>query len=200
MSDANEAAAELSVIFDRMMGLRRRQQLDSDIGRVRAAIRGALPDEADEDDEGVRVALFILGNDTLSGTLGESLYTVLRQNPGRRLNEISYPELPPETGVPFAERVVTEAFVFDGVQLAPGDRVRLYLQGFQYSDRPGDRSRIFGTGLHACLGRQLSVEIWRTLVERLSTTTLALDVLSYAARTDDYVFTAPETLLVGVRS
>ena len=74
--------------------------------------------------------MVILGRDTLLGTLGESLYCILSTNQGRRLNEISYPQTPPETGVPYIERIAVKSFCDQEVQFNTGDRLRIYDQSF----------------------------------------------------------------------
>ena len=86
----------VSTIFDKSIGPRKRQRIDAELGLMRAAIIGKLGPDASEDAVGLRLALAVLGRDTLMGTIGASLYSILSANPGRRLNEISYPEMPPE--------------------------------------------------------------------------------------------------------
>lgn len=194
----HDAIRRASVIFDRMMGLRKRAAVDAELGRVRAMVRRGLPDAATEFDEGVRVALFVLGHDTLIGTLGESLHQILRVNAGRRLSEIRYPDYPPETGVAFGERVVVAPFSEGGVAFRAGDRIRIHFQGLCYSADPGDHARKFGAGVHACLGRRLSLDLWRRITDRLSRLDVRVEIRGVAMRDDDYIFTCPRELVVRV--
>jgi cytochrome P450 len=77
------------------------------------------------------------------------------------LNEIDYPAAPPATGVLFVERIVPEPFEYQGATFRQGERIRILLQSFQYSGNQADRMRMFGAAIHACLGRQLSLEVWK---------------------------------------
>jgi cytochrome P450 len=188
-----------STIFDRMMGAKRRRNLDDEIGAIRACIRKTLGADSTLDHEGVRLALFILGNDALAGTFGESLYQLLRHHPNSKLSEIDYPVFPLETSVAFAERFVTEPFQLEGVNFREGERLRIMLQSFAYSAEAADRARIFGAGIHTCLGRQVSLELWSVFTRNLSRIEASVEILDYALRDDDYIFTHPAKLMVRVK-
>ena len=102
----DENSLELvSVIFDRLIGFRKRQKLDAALHALRLKMREAPLWEKTEEEESAYLALFVLGNDTLGGSFGESLYQILRRNPGKRFSEISYPDIPNESGVPYVERI-----------------------------------------------------------------------------------------------
>jgi cytochrome P450 len=188
-----------SAVFDRMMGAKKRRELDDEIAEIRGLIRRGLGPDAGEDQEGFSLALFILGNDALAGTLGESLHQILLANRGRCLSEIDYPATPPATGVPFVERIVMEPFEYEGTPLRKGERIRILLQSFQYSGDAADRIRIFGAGIHACLGRQLSLEIWSLITRKLSEITARAEIIDYALRYDDYVFAYPTRLSIALK-
>ena len=197
LSDA-AAARRVSMVFDRMIGLRTRRELEVEIVSVRAAIRASLGPDAPEVEEGLRLALFALGNDALIGTIGESLHHIIDAHPGVRVDAIPFPDWPVETGVPFVERIATEPVEIGGVKLSPGERVRVLMQGFAYSPDPADRERIFGAGVHSCLGRQMSVELWRAIVARLSRMPVSAEVVDHALREDNYVFTCPARLMLRI--
>jgi cytochrome P450 len=184
----------VSMIFDPMLGLRTRRALEDEVGALRVAIRAALPKDAPEFEEGLRLALFALGNDALVGTLGESLFRILEAHAGTPLEAIPFPDVPVETGVPFVERIAKEAVEIGGVGFSPGERVRVMMQGFAYSPDPVDRERIFGAGIHSCLGRQMSLELWRAIVARLSRMRVSVEIVDHALREDNFVFTCPARL------
>jgi cytochrome P450 len=190
----------VSTIFDKSIGPRKRQRVDAELGRMRAAIVSKLGSNVSEDAVGLRLALVILGRDTLLGTLGESLYSILSANQGRRLNEISYPQIPPETGVPYIERIAVKPFCDQETQFNTGDRLRIYVQAFAYSGSPRDRAQIFGVGSHLCLGKALSLDLWQGITSALSKIPLYADIVSHALRTDDYVFLCPSHLSVRLHS
>jgi hypothetical protein len=190
------ALATASLVFDRFLGLRKRQGIEADLGALRSAIQDGLGPDAREDDVGDRLALCILGHDTLLGTLGESLHQILRRNPGARLSEIDFPTIPPETGVPVVERVVVEPAEIGGVSLPAGSRIRLFLQSLAYSRDPADRAKIFGIGLHTCLGRQMSLDVWGRVIAHLKTLPFRPEIIRYEARNSDFSFTCPASLVV----
>lgn len=186
----------VSIAFDKLISMTKRRRAAADMATLRELIARHLGPEVSEDDVGLRLALLVLGRDPLIGTLGESLYRLLAANSGRRLLDISYPDLPTETGVPIAERLVVTPFKFAGRDFVVGDRFRIYLQSLAYVDEPRVRTGFFGGGAHTCLGRPIFTEIWKATTALLSEIPLRATVLSYAARDSDYVFTCPEHLKV----
>ena len=195
--DDETSLNSVSTIFDRMIGFRRRQKADQALQTARMKMRDDPDWQKTEDDENVLLALFVLGNDLLGSCLGASLYQIFRQNPGRRFSEIAYPAIPNEAGVPYVERIAESPFEYDGIQFAAGARLRVYLHSFAYSD-DGDRGRMFGAGPHTCLGKQLSLDIWRRLTAALERLEARVEVLEYAVRTEDYLFNFPSWIVIKI--
>jgi cytochrome P450 len=193
-----EGFDHLSLIFDRWISLKRRRLIESEIAAARIIIKAGVGPEDPPDEEGVRLAMQVLGRDALLGTLTESLYRLILTADGRALNAIDYPDLPPETGVAYAERRVARAFTFDGQPFAVGERLRFRMQAMAYSGEAEDRERMFGIGLHACLGRQVSMAVWGTLVGKLRSIPRVAVIAGYAIRTGEYTFTFPETLRIRI--
>jgi hypothetical protein len=54
--------------------------------------------------------------------------------------------------------------------------------------------------VYTCLGRPLSIEVWKAITGLLSAVRLRTTVLSYARRDSDYVFVCPEHLEVELRA
>jgi cytochrome P450 len=185
-----------TTIFDRMISIRRRRKLEEIVGELRAAVRRHLPPDAPAAEEGMLLALHILGQDTLVGTIGESLYRLFIANVGKRLDSVAFPIIPNETGVSVIERVVDEPFEYAGHRFARGDRLRMQMQCFAYSREPVNRPKIFGIGSHACLGRQMSLDLWDALVRKLAKLPYSVNVLDYNVRGNDYVFTVPTKLMI----
>jgi hypothetical protein len=171
---------DISLVFDKSISMRRRLALDASIGLLRRHIQTELGMEGDDDAVGLLLALVILGKDALLGTLGESLYRIFRDAGERRLKELDYGRSPAQTGVPFVERVVVAPISAGGLKLAPGERVRIFLQTFAHSP-PSSHHRFFGAGAHACLGRPISTELWIGISDNLSAVDLRPRVLSYVA-------------------
>lgn len=197
--DVDEArgCSRTSQIFDRLTGLGRRRAMEAEVSSLLSMLR-RVAGHASEEEIGTRLALFILGRDPLAGTLGESLYRLLNANPGARLSDLDFPECPPETGVPFIERIVIAPIDLDGVPFGPGDRVRIFLQSFAYDDGGIGRTNFFGAGAHACLGRPLSLELWSGVGGFLATLPTRITVDALQPRVSDYIFTCPESLTVEI--
>jgi hypothetical protein len=187
-------------IFDTSLGPRKRQRMNEELGRLREMICAKLGPDASEEAIGLRIAFVILGRDSLIGTLGASLHNVLAANSGKRLDQMRYPGVPPETGVPFTERIVVEPFVDHQTEFQAGDRLRIYLQSFAHSGSARETQRIFGIGSHACLGKSVSLNMWRAITSYLAGIPLHADVISHALCTDDYTFLCPEHLTVRLRA
>jgi acyl carrier protein len=57
---------------------------------------------------------------------------------------------------------------------------------------------MFGAGIHACLGRALSVEIWSLITRTFSQIDTRLEIIAYSLREEDYIFTYPSKLLIAL--
>jgi hypothetical protein len=123
----------------------------------------------------------------------------LKAQAGRKLSEMEFPPAPTHTGVPYVERTVTRPIEIAGLTLQPGSRCRLMVQSFSYTDEPDDRMRLFGAGVHSCLGRPLSLDLWGKVTKRLSQIERRVEILRYELRTDDYLFTCPKTFLIRLK-
>jgi hypothetical protein len=186
----------VSSVFDRSIGMGKRRRIAAQVSALKAFIEDAVGHDAA--DVGMRLALIILGQDSLVGTLGESLYRLILDNPGLRLSEIDYPEVPPFTGVPFIDRIVLEPFELEGRVFAAGDRVRVYLQSYAYGADDDGQQRFFSAGAHTCLGRPVSLELWAEMTALLKTVDLRADVTNYSEMTENYVFLCPQVLEVNL--
>lgn len=193
---ADEPASEMSRVFDRLLGATRHRRIDAAIAIARSRIEKALGPTANDDQVGNVLAVWILGYDALSGTIGESLRRIFETNSGRSLAEITYPAMPPETGVPYVARRVLEDCVFGGAKLQSGDRVRVILQSSAYSTDPKHQVRMFGAGAHSCLGRPLTLDIWRLLTRELAGNQMTVKYLGSEMRDNDYLFIVPRSLRV----
>ncbi|WP_310834391.1 hypothetical protein [Aetokthonos hydrillicola] len=114
----------LTRLFDRFVSLAALGEAERQLGQLRQRLAGAVP----EVEQAHVVGLLVLGRDSLLGSLGTSLHTVLRVNEGKRFADIEFPDFPPETGVAIAERVATADIRVGAHMIAAGDRVRMYFQ------------------------------------------------------------------------
>ncbi len=185
---------QVSGVFDKSMSMTRRMALEAEMAALEAHLRAQL---ADDVDLGMRLGLLVIGKDALVGTLAESLVQLFRDNAGAPLGSIPYPRMPQQTAVPFVERVAVAPVSVAGLELAPGDRVRLVLQTYALSPA-SEHHRFFGAGAHACLGRPLSLELWTTIVSHLVRMRTRVSVLNYRLPRDSYVFNVATTFEIEV--
>jgi cytochrome P450 len=184
------SARDISVsqIFDRSLGLNRRKAISNRADEIRAGFATATnrlktsPDYA--------LALTIIGHDSIVASLGHSLLRVLHDGAGKRLCDIIFPALLPETGVPYTERLVDSDCSVGGIDMRAGDRIRLYFDDPRnLSEEQAAQARpFFGRGRHSCIGEEISIWIWQTITEKLSRFPLRCKVETARRRKRDYVF------------
>jgi cytochrome P450 len=188
--------ATVSTTFDHMMGARL-LQTDRALGGVRESLGRALS-PADAESEGRHLALLLLGRDPLLATIGESIRYVFEIESGKRTGQMEFRDMPPETGVPYVERLASEGCTIGGVEIAKGDRLRMMLQSYCYSDDEREQFHIFGAGIHACAGRPLALDVWRELADALRRMDVGIRYKDSAYRITDYVFTCPQFINIEV--
>ncbi len=175
-----------SQVFDMKMSLNRRKRINRNVGELTCAFhdrREQIPTTPE-----YATAMNILGNDALKGTISLSLWNVLMHNQGVRLDSIRYPRNMPSTGVPFIERVAREDVEVNGMFVAQGQRVRLYLDATAYYVSGAEHDVLFGKGKHVCLGKPMSLAIWRSLTAALSAIPLHFTTGEMRMRAGDYAF------------
>lgn len=179
-----------SQVFDMKMSLNRRRKLNRNLGDLTCAFaerRDQIPVSPE-----IATALNVLGNDALKGTLSLSLWEILIRNRGLRLDEIDYPRNLPSTGVPYIERTATEDVEIAGMRVEKGQRVRLFLDATSYHSSGQETDVLFGKGRHVCLGKPMTLAIWRSLTATLKTIPLRFTPGEMKLRTGDYAFTCLE--------
>ena len=155
-------------IFDRFLSLAAIREAEVSMTTALTAIVAGLGDEALESEAGSRLALSVLGRDTITGTFAVGLVDLIPASAAVRLDAIAYPSFPGDTGVPFVERIVQKDIVLHDTPIPAGGRIRIYLRGL-LAEAISDPRQLFGVGHHACLGRQLSLDLWACLIGALAT-------------------------------
>jgi hypothetical protein len=151
-------------LFDRFVNLAALDAAEQQIDLLRWELTKTAPNV----DPAPALALFILGRDSLMGTLATSLYSILRQNLNRRFSDIEFPDFPPETGVAIAERIAADSITVGPHTIAAGDRIRMFFQPMSSADGAVARQNLFGAGAHSCIGRLISLDIWRAMIKTLN--------------------------------
>jgi hypothetical protein len=178
----------LTRMFDRFVGLSALGEAEKHLGQLRRTIAETAPDV----DQAHVIALLVLGRDSILSTLATALHAILRENQGKRFADIEFPEFPPETGVAVAERVAAAEITVGTQTIAVGDRVRMYFQPISDMDST-NKQALFGAGVHSCLGRPISLDVWRTMIETFKgfTSRLILVACEYESNT---MFVIPQYL------
>jgi cytochrome P450 len=185
-------------IFDRFASLAALREAEIEMAETLADIRRKLEEDCPEAAVGGHLALNVLGRDTIVGTFAAGLIRLIPSADAIRLDAIEYPTGLPDTGVPFVERVAREEFEFHGNVIRSGDRFRLYLRGLlDGEDR--DPRQLFGVGHHACLGRQLSLDLWGSLTAALSAIPRSARLVDVAHEEDNF-FNIPRSVRLGLSS
>ncbi|MEO5322350.1 hypothetical protein PV773_03400 [Mesorhizobium sp. CC13] len=186
----------VSQVFDMTMSLNRRKGVNEQVAAMTRAFAGQqarLPTTPE-----IAVAMNILGNDALIGSIALSLWHTLSRNPGKRLDEIAYPDDLPSTGVPFIERVATEDLEIGGLAVRKGQRVRLMIDATAYHVSEDEADLLFGKGRHLCLGKPATLAIWRSLIKALAANARHFTIGAISMRTGDYAFSFPEHARVSI--
>jgi hypothetical protein len=154
----------LTRLFDRFVSLAAINAAEEQIGHLRAELEAKAPDLHSAQ----IVALMIIGRDSLVGTLASSLYSIVEKNLHRRFTEIPFPDFPPETGVAIAERTAVSDIKVGSLTISAGASVRMFFQPMSSADSLVSRLNLFGAGVHSCIGRPISLDVWRALISTLS--------------------------------
>jgi hypothetical protein len=181
----------LSRVFSQSIGVAKRKRLNGEIGELRRLMARTVP-ALTEQEIGDRIALAILGTDALRGTLGQSLKDLIERG-ASATGDVA----PPKTGVPYIDREVLAPTVLSGSKLEAGTVVRAELKAFNGSSSEAHKLRFFGFGPHTCLGRRLSIQLWKKIAETWRQQAADVKIIAYALRRDD-VFDIPETFEIEV--
>ena len=178
---------DLSQIFDETLSLSNRIKLNQSIDALAADIKRNIEND---DEIYFKIALMALGNDSLLGTLQESILLTFLRNEGVYLDEMDWDEAIPATGVPVVERAASEDVEIEGHFILKGQRIRLYLDASGYSeiDGPQYSSLYFGSGSHLCLGMPLGTKIWEHLRDAFKKIHRKVKVETFKYRDNDNVF------------
>lgn len=155
---AEIGALNLLDLFTLNKSLQRFKDLDQ---RARMAIEFLGHDGESESIQGCRFSLLTMGFETLLTMLTESLHMAFRRQAQETREPIVLPDFPIETGVPISYRRAAADFEMSGHAFKAGDLLRLQLQVLGYSAHVPDNKWIFGAGTHSCVGKQVTLRIWK---------------------------------------
>jgi hypothetical protein len=185
----------LSRIFSASLGIAKRRRLNEEIAFYRDRVAAAFPGDAPLRQD-ARLALAILGRDSLTGTLALSLRAHFEAVADQPLLSRSLPAIPTHTGVPYVDREALADREVDGSRVLAGETVRLALASLE-GQGDATRQRFFGGGAHLCLGRPLSIALMERISGELATMPTRVSLRRFALRKDD-VFAFPEAFEIEV--
>ncbi|SDY66908.1 hypothetical protein [Citreimonas salinaria] len=186
----------VSRVFSQAMGVAKRRKVEDALTGLRARLREALP-EAEERVLGLKLALAILGRDAMLGTFACTLHDLVAGLDGAPWSALDWPDMPTRTGVPFVDRVALQDVSVDGEAVDAGGSIRAQLDVYETAADPRDRLAFFGAGAHTCLGRALTLDLWRAFASMLARSGARPRVADYALRRDD-VFHIPQTFVLEI--
>jgi len=182
--------SNFSAVFDGAMSLNRRKRVNANLKGLRCAF-AERADRIPTTPE-IAVAMNVLGNDALMGSLVLSLWHVLEQNAGARLNDIEIPPNLVATGVPFIERIANRDIEINGMKVAKDEKVRLMIDATSRQITGIEADLFFGKGRHLCIGKPMTLVIWRAISRGLRKIPLRFTMGDMKLRTGDYAFNYPE--------
>lgn len=185
----------ISRVFSRSLGVSKRRRVNAELKSLRTQIEAKMPDLT-ETEVGDRLALCVLGTDPLRGTLGCSLHKIFSVGSSHTIDAVSA-NYPLRTAVPFVEREAIRPVDLEAQNYAAGTTFKVWLDSYESEEDSKSRMSLFGFGAHTCLGRKLSLEIWKMVTDALRQNPASVDVVDYALRRDD-VFRIPEKFRIEV--
>jgi cytochrome P450 len=117
-------------------------------------------------DMACRICCLLFGSETLVMMLVENILSAIAMSSAS--HPAVLPEFPTESGVPLTWRRASRDTNVGGCPVRAGDNVKIRLQAAAYSEKPAIRNVIFGSGLHSCIGKQISLVIWEQFVARFN--------------------------------
>lgn len=182
--------SNISQVFDGAMSLNRRKKVNQNLYELRCAFAeraDRVPTTPD-----IAVAMNVLGNDALMGSLVLSLWHILEQNPDARLSDIEFPPNLTATGVPFIERVANRDIEIGEMKVAKDQKVRLMIDATSRQISGEETDLFFGKGRHLCIGKPMTLVVWRSFTKAVNALPLRFTLGEMKFRDGDYAFNYPE--------
>lgn len=185
---------DFSQVFDRTRSLNRRKKLNQNLAKLIEAFAGKR-DVLSTSPE-IAVAMNVVGKDAFIGSIVLSLWETLVRSPGMRLRDLAFPQSLPSTGVPYIERLALDDVVIGEMSVKRGERIRLFLDATALHVSGEETNLLFGAGRHLCLGKPMSLVIWRALTAAAGRISARYTPIDLRMREGDYVFSYPERAVV----
>lgn len=194
-----EALAGLSAdfvasdILSPRRSLRKNHALEARLAVMQDKVAALFPDES-EDAQAIRVTLALLGTEPLTAGLGAALLALLQENTGQRLCDIAWPDAMLEPAVKHAVRFAPASLP---AETCPMRGFHVELRMLSDPALGGKSGEIFGIGAHSCMGRGMSIIVWRELVACLSSLKTRITLIGFEPATH-WLFNAPNRIDVRI--
>lgn len=133
-------------------------------------------DTADEDFI-CRLCCIVFGIDNIISTLAENIVSAFQASTGTAPARL--PHYPVELMLSATYRRPTGEAEVAGHTVHPGNLVRIHIEPFGYSADKAMNAGLFGIGRHACIGKQLSLDIWKHLSVQFNARALVGRITDY---------------------
>lgn len=146
----------------------------------------------DQQDQLILLCLAVLGARPFLGSIALSLYHVMEANAGKRLSDMDWPEIFPQSALRYVDRIHGG---IDGSVVAgfgKDERVRCVTQSPDWTALE-NRQGLFGFGSHTCIGKSVSEKTWKMITARLSQVPLQACVEGLAISAHVEPFHMPES-------
>jgi hypothetical protein len=179
MFDAKQSPAALS-------------RLDQMMKRAIDFIDGGSPED---EDFICRLNCLVFGIDNVMSTLAENIMVAFEESNGERPAQL--PTYPVEMMLSSTLRHAVRPTEIAGHRVEPRDLIRIHLAPFAYSADKTVNTGIFGAGRHSCIGKQLSLTIWKHLVEQFNARAITGTVAAFESEST-HSFHVTKTLKVTI--
>ena len=122
--------------------------------------------DADEEKFICQLNCLVFGVENVLSTLAENLLSAFQASGGSTPAQL--PLYPVEVMISTTHRSAVSPTEIAGHRVEPRDIIRIHLEPFGYSSERTVNAGLFGTGRHACIGKQLSLTIWKHLTEQFN--------------------------------
>jgi len=143
------------------LSLKTTREIDAGFGRLFAQSAERFPDE-DVDMQALRVVFSILGPGPLGASIVRSFQLLMAGAVKQPISSLNWPDSFPATGLEMAMRECRHQLLDQDGKSTRTRLVQVDLTRF-LKDKSANPNYMFGVGSHACLGRGLSLSLWKRI-------------------------------------
>ncbi len=170
----------------------RLRKLDSEF---EAAITFIRSGSRSEEEIFNRFAFLLFARQSIFGTLIEGFVRSLAESNATRPMKLELPDFPQGTSTPVTYRIALKELTLNKISIPSGATLRLQLDSFLLSQKPGFSHFIFGAGRHSCLGKNLTMTVWSSLQEYVKRIKVTACLSSYKVGTNSFIVKHDEVLV-----